>query len=199
MMEDNLEELHEDKFSCDISLREKSDCGLINKDPLKIQNVEVFEIVDPLLSGAAISDSTIHNEGDTLQWHDMITDWFEDSSMMSHHSQEIGVMVHDQANYMIATMDGSHTSIFGHENIRQKRTDFIYFGIERVMRSKEMIKKWMRKAQEAKLVAANARRHLQKFKAKVTLINISRQKRINNIRRLLESKNTCSSKEDDEM
>jgi hypothetical protein len=118
MMEDNLEQLHEDKFSCDVLLREESYCYLINKDPLKIQNVEVFEIVDPLLSGTTTSNSTIYNEGDILQWHDMITDWFEDKSMMSHHSQEIGALVHDQANDMIATMDGSHTPIVGHENIK---------------------------------------------------------------------------------
>jgi hypothetical protein len=62
-----------------------------------------------------------------------------------------------------------------------------------------MNEKWLEKAKEAKSIVVNARRHLQEFKAKITLINISRQERIYSIRRILESKNTCSSKEDDEM
>lgn len=174
MMEDNLEQLHEDKSSCDVSLGEELDCGLINEGPLKTQNVQVVEIIDPLLSGTATSDVIKHNEGDTLEWHDMITDWFEDSSMITHPSHNKEACDHEQANDMISSFHDSPTPIGRHEDIKHKRTDFVYFGIDEVKRSEMLNEEWLKKAKEAKWVAANARKHLQEVKANVNLINMAR-------------------------
>lgn len=48
-------------------------------------------------------------------------------------------------------------------------------------------------------MVSNARKHLQEVKSKVNLLNLARQKRIDDIKRLLESENTYCSNEVDEM
>lgn len=50
--------------------------------------------VDPLLSGASTSVLTTTDGGDTLQWHDIITDLFEDSSIMFYTSHEVANLTH---------------------------------------------------------------------------------------------------------
>ena len=87
---------------------------------------------------------------------------------------------HEWASDMISTFDSSPTLISGHEEI--KRTDFVYFGIEEIRRSKIMNDKWMRKAKEARLVASKAKKHLQDMKEKVNLSNLARQKELDNTR-----------------
>ncbi|KAH9309373.1 hypothetical protein KI387_037284 [Taxus chinensis] len=173
-----LEQLHEDMVSRDASLDESSIASSYHGEEsdcdLKVQNIAV----DPSLSGAATSVLTTHVGGDILQWHDVITDLFENNNIMSLHSHEIGACDHEKTYEMISTIDGSPTPLARHENIKHRRTDFVYFGIKEVTRSEKMNEEWLQKAKEARLVAANARQHLQEVKEKVNLINIARQKRI---------------------
>ena len=102
---------------------------------------------------------------------------------MHYHSHEKEACDHEQAKIMISFLDESTTPIGGHEDI--KRTDFVYFGIEEIKRSEMLNEEWLREAKKARLVAANARQHLQEMKDKVNLLNMARQKGIDNIRRLL--------------
>ena len=84
---------------------------------------------------------------------------------------------------MILSIDGNPAPICKHEDINHTRVGLIYFGIKEVKRFKEMNEEWLQKAK--KIVAANARQCLQDIKGKVDLINIARQKTMDNIRRLL--------------
>ncbi|GLJ05049.1 hypothetical protein SUGI_0010050 [Cryptomeria japonica] len=52
--------------------------------------------IDPLLSGATTSVLTTHDEGDTLQWHDIITNLFEGSCIMLYTSYEVADLTHER-------------------------------------------------------------------------------------------------------
>jgi hypothetical protein len=182
-----IEQLHEDKVSCDTLLDEssiassyhceESNCDSMNVidaygSPLKVHNIKVDVKFDPLLSGATTSVLTTHEEGDILQWHDVISDLFEDSCIMSHHSHVIGACEHEKTNDLILPIDGSPTSSDWHEDIKHMRTDFVYYGIEEVKRLENMNEEWLQKVKEAKVVVANAKKCLQEVKEKSNLINM---------------------------
>ena len=99
---------------------------------------------------------------------------------MHYHSHDKEACDHEQAKIMISFLDGSTTPIGGHEDI--KRTNFVYFGIEEIRRSKMTNDEWMRKAKEAGLVTTKARQCLQDMKEKVNLSNLARQKGVDNNR-----------------
>lgn len=76
---------------------------------------------DPLPSGAATSVLTTHDGGDTLQWHDIITDLLEDSSIMLHNSHEIAVLTHGRICEDESTSVGHEACI---EEVLEKGEDF---------------------------------------------------------------------------
>jgi hypothetical protein len=90
------------------------------------EDIRVDGEVGHLHSGGATSVLATHEE-DTMQWNDIITDLFEDSSIMSQRSHEIRVLDHEKDHDTVESNDGSLTSIDRHEEIKHKRTDFVYF------------------------------------------------------------------------
>ena len=142
-----LEHPHDDMSFCDASTGEFNidssyhdkdlDCSSMNVETygslLEAPRIREDMEFDPLPSGAASSVFFLHNEEDILQWHDVITDRFEDSNLVHYHSHEKEAHDHEQAKDMISFLDGNTTPIGGYEDI--KRTDFVYFGIEESRRS----------------------------------------------------------------
>ncbi|GLJ21096.1 hypothetical protein SUGI_0385470 [Cryptomeria japonica] len=72
------------------SLKEVS----VETTTLDSQDIKVDVKIDLLPSGAATSVLTKPDGGDTLQWHDIITNLFEDNSIMFHNSHEIAILTH---------------------------------------------------------------------------------------------------------
>lgn len=84
----------------------------------------------------------------------------EDNCIIHQHSHEIGACDYEKANTMISPIDENPTPIDKHEDIKHMRGGLVYFDIKEVKRSEKMNEEWLQKAKKAKLVAANARKHL---------------------------------------
>ncbi|KAH9321916.1 hypothetical protein KI387_016555, partial [Taxus chinensis] len=118
---------------------------------------------------------------DMAKEYDRYSDFYDSSHVSLPHHERM-LILHEDDNAMGSSIGGIQElgvkNGFCVMNSSHKNSDFLYQAWEDVTKTQLLCDMWSQKAKEARLVAANARQHLQGVKEKINLINIARQKRI---------------------
>ncbi|KAH9324845.1 hypothetical protein KI387_005023, partial [Taxus chinensis] len=118
---------------------------------------------------------------DMAKEYDRYSDFYDNSHVSLPHHERM-LILHEDDNAMGSSIGGIQElgvkNGFCVMNSSHKNSDFLYQNWEDVTKTQLLCDMWSQKAKEARLVAANARQHLQGVKEKINLINIARNKRI---------------------
>lgn len=184
------EERHEDVLSFELQPmknKNQSSCGIpkeeITLDQEETHNTPLIHQVDHKMEGITIMDQSIRDAESMSPRSDTYSNFCNSSS-----SHVVSSISHEGNEVVESSYDGTQVKCVAHEiyivDSNHKGSDCVYPTLEDVKKAQETCNGWSHRAKKAKMLAAQARQHLQEVKERCNQLDNARRQRESYIRSL---------------